>query len=211
LNHPSAVCLDASSAVFIADTNKNRIRKVGADGKIQLVAGNGVAGYSGDAGLGTLASLNRPAAIEMSPDGDLYIADTGNHRIRRLSHGVIATIAGDGVPRFAGDGGPAVKASLISPSELALGSYGALYVLDRDSARIRRIDLVSGIISTVAGNGDHTTSGDGDSPLKAGLGAPQGLAVDSHDDLYVTDSQSSRLRVIHLSRQKSLRSIFFAR
>jgi serine/threonine protein kinase/sugar lactone lactonase YvrE len=196
LSYPQGVCLDNAGNVYIADTDNHRVRRVSPDGKIVTVAGNGVASDSGDGGPAERAGLNTPTAVEMDASGDLYIADLRNHRIRRVSAGVITTFAGDGHAGFAGDGGPASKARLDSPVELALGPDRQLFVLDSISRRIRRIDLASGIITTFAGNGESTTSGDGGPAIKAGLGSPAGIAADAAGNVYVTDLDSKQLRII---------------
>ena len=130
------------------------------------------------------------------------IADPTNQRVRKVSNGVITTIAGNGSKDFGGDGGSALNSGLFTPTEIAFGPDRKLYVLDVDHARIRRIDLVSGTISTVAGNGEPTASGDGGPPLGAGLGAPRGLAIDSAGNLYVTDVKSGRLRIVRPARNR---------
>jgi trimeric autotransporter adhesin len=196
LNFPTGVCLDRAGNIYIADTDNNRVRKVTPDGTILTVAGNGTAGYSGDGGAADQAALDTPRAVEVDPNGDLYIADMRNRRIRRVSAGVITTLAGDGRAAYSGDGGLAVHASLALPGDLAVGADRQLYILDRPTHRIRRIDLVSGIITTFAGNGDSIASGDGGPPTKAGLGDPGGITVDAAGNVYVTDQASKQLRII---------------
>lgn len=196
LNHPQGVCLDNAGNLYIADTDNHRVRKVTPDGRILLVAGNGVPSDSGDGGPAERAGLNTPTAVGVDANGDLYIADLRNHRIRRVSGGVITTLAGDGHAGLSGDGEPAAKAMLESPAELALGPDRQLFVLDATSRRIRKIDLASGIITAFAGNGESTTSGDGGPPTKAGLGRPAGIAADAAGNVYVTDLESRQLRII---------------
>ena len=196
LNNPSGVCLDNSGSVYIADTDNHRVRRVTPDGRIQTVAGNGTAGYSGDGGPAERAALNGPTAVEVDASGNLYIADMENHRIRRVSDGVITTLAGDGRPGYSGDGGPAANARLDLPADLALGADRQLFILDKRNRRIRRIDLASGIISTFAGNGESTSSGDGGLATKAGLGRPAGIAADAAGNVYATDLESKQLRII---------------
>lgn len=196
LNHPQGVCLDKAGNVYIADTDNHQVRRVAPDGKLHLVAGNGVPSDSGDGGPAERAGLNTPTGVAVSGNGDLYIADYRNHRIRRVSAGVITTLAGDGHSGFSGDGGPAAEARLESPAELALGPDRQLFVLDSTSHRIRKIDLASGIITAFAGDGESRPSGDGGSPTKAGLGRPAGIAADAAGNVYVTDLESRQLRVI---------------
>ena len=196
LNGPGALALDAAGNIYFSDSNNNRIRKIKTDGTIQLVAGDGTRGFSGDGGPAERASLNTPLGIEIGPDGNLYVADAGNRRIRRISNGTITTIAGDGSNRFAGDMGPAPQASFMWPYALAFGPDRALYVLDTTASRVRRIDPQSGIVTTVAGTGSHAVSGDGGPVLQAGLGAPEGLAFDSAGNLYLAET-SGKIRMIH--------------
>ncbi len=154
-------------------------------------------GFSGDGGPAERASLNTPVAVELGPDGSLYIADQGNRRVRKVLNGTITTIAGDGTNRFAGDGAAAAAASFIAPSDLAFGPDRALYVLDSGAVRVRRIDA-DGKISTVAGNGTRAISGDGGAPLLAGLGQPEGLAIDAAGNLYLTEAQTGRIREVRI-------------
>jgi sugar lactone lactonase YvrE/aminoglycoside phosphotransferase (APT) family kinase protein len=196
LNLPSGVCLDNAGNIFIADTDNHRVRRIAPDGKIYTVAGNGTAGFSGDGGPAERAALNSPAAVETDSAGNLYIADIQNHRVRRVAGGVITTLAGDGHTGYSGDGGPATGARLDLPADLALGGDRQLFVLDKLNHRIRKIDLASGTISTFAGNGESTSSGDGGPATKAGLGRPAGIAADAAGNVYVTDLESRQLRVI---------------
>jgi S1-C subfamily serine protease/sugar lactone lactonase YvrE len=198
LNNPLGICLDDAGNIYLADNGNNRIRKVGPDGTIQLVAGNGMRGFSGDGGPAERASFSYPAAVESGPDGSLYIADLNNRRVRKISNGIVTTIAGNGGNQFAGDGGPATAASL-TPLDLAVGRDRALYVLDSTSQRIRRIDLSSGIITTVAGNGPGPASGDGGPAIEAHLGSPSGLAFSAAGDLFITDFSTATIRVIRSS------------
>jgi serine/threonine protein kinase/sugar lactone lactonase YvrE len=196
LNSPSGVCLDSAGNVYIADSGNHRVRKVTPDGRIVTVAGNGTPDFSGDGGAAERAALKNPSAVEVDSEGNLYIADTDNHRVRRVSGGVISTLAGNGRPGYSGDDGPAANANLGLPADLALGPNRQLYVLDRPNHRVRKIDLASGIITTFAGNGDGTASGDGGPAVSAGLGRAGGIAVDAASNVYVTDLESKQLRII---------------
>ncbi|MFN7933880.1 MAG: hypothetical protein U0R19_11155 [Bryobacteraceae bacterium] len=136
LNMPLALAVDAAGSLYIGDQGNSRIRKVSPAGIISTIAGNGSAGFSGDGGLATQANIFSPQTLALDPAGNLLIADTANHRIRRIANGVISTIAGDGQPSSSGDGGPATNASIPFPSGLAVDSTGNIYVTDW-SGRIR--------------------------------------------------------------------------
>jgi sugar lactone lactonase YvrE len=199
LNGPFGLCLDADGAVFFIDRGNHRVRKITRKGDIELVAGNGTAGFSGDGGPADRAALNMPAAVEVGPDGSVYIADSGNHRVRKVSpDGVISTIAGDGQARTTGDGGLASSASINWPFDLAFGPDHALYIVDRVDSRIRRINLGNGRIDTVAGTGEQAFSPDGRPAAKATLNLPNGLAFDADGNLYVSENEG-RIRIIRAS------------
>ncbi len=152
--------------------------------------------FSGDGGPAIEAALNFPSAVAVAEDGTVYIADTWNHRIRRVDPltGVISTIAGTGQAKFYGDNGPAVKAALNEPVALALDGPDLLYIADQSNNRIRKIELTSGVITTVAGTGESGYNGDGASGPETALAGPSGLAVDQGGNLYIADTFSGRIR-----------------
>ena len=153
--------------------------------------------FGGDGGSAVRALLNFPTAVAVDADGHLYIADTMNHRIRRVEPGTgrMSTIAGVGHPRFSGDGGPSVKAGLSEPAALVV--YGArLYIADQSNNRIRMIDLTRGIMTTVAGTGAAAYNGDGIPAVEASLAGPSGLAVDTDGTLYIADTFNGRIRAV---------------
>ncbi len=192
LNRPSGVAVDAAGKLYIADTSNNRIRTV-SGGKITTVAGNGTAGFSGDGGPATSASLNQPYGVAVDPQGNLYIADTSNHRIRKVSGGTIATVAGNGQAGFSGDG-PGTSVQLLFPNSVALDSAGGLYIADTGNHRIRK--LSGGTIATVAGNGNAAYSGDGGPATAAALNSPFGVALDSAGNLFIGDTNNNRVREV---------------
>ncbi len=199
LNSPSAVALDAAGNLYIADTGNQRVRKVSTDGTIRTVAGSGLAGFSGDGSPATLASLNGPRGVAVDAAGNLYIADTGNHRIRRVtSDGVIRTVAGNGTALFLGDGGPATAATLNAPWDIALDASGNLYIADTLNNVIRKVGT-TGTITTVAGKGTASFSGDGGPAISATLNSPSGLALDSAGNLYIADTNNERIRKVAVS------------
>ena len=191
LTQPSGIAVDAAGNLYIADTGNNCIRKV-SGGTISTVAGNGNAGFSGDAGPAGTAMLNLPRSVIVDSTGSLYIADTHNHRIRKVSGGTISTAAGNGSVEFSGDNGPATAAALDFPGGMALDSTGNLYVADTFHHRVRKV--TQGTISTVAGNGASGSQGDGGAASNASLFYPEGVVADAQGNLYIADTSNGRIR-----------------
>ena len=195
------VAIDSSGNLYIADTGDNRIRKVSTSGTITTVAGGGTASANspvGDGGPATSAVLGYPAAVAVDAVGNLYIADTENNRVRKVSaSGTITTVAGPGSSNGAlGDGGPATAGTLIDPEGIAVDAAGDLYIADTFHNRVRKVSA-SGIITTVAGGGSASAGiGDGGQATAATLLYPTGLAVDAAGNLYVADSGHGRIRVV---------------
>jgi len=198
LDRPSDVALDTAGNLFIADLNNHRIRRVDAvTGVISTVAGNGIFGFAGDGGLATSARLWYPHGVALDVAGNLFIGDFSNGRIRRVdaATGIIDTVAGNGILGFSGDGGPATSASLGKLNgSLALDATGNLFIADWWNTRIRRVDAVTGIITTVAGNGNWGFSGDGGPASSARLNSPFGVAVDAIGNLFIADRDNQRIR-----------------
>jgi len=204
VNFPVGVTADASHNLFISDSNNNVIRRIDASsGIITTVAGSGTPGFSGDGGVATKASLNFPSAVAVDTDGNLFISDSSNGRIRRVDFksGVITTVAGNGTNGFSGDGGLAVNASLNLPSGLAGGvvidGAGNLYISDSNNSRIRRVDSITGVITTVVGSSAFCASGkvgDGGPATSASLCYPKGLAIDPLGDVFIADAFGERVR-----------------
>ncbi len=195
LDTPQSVALDSSGNLFIADTWNNRIRKVDATTKnISTVAGNGTAGFGGDDGAATAAQLDSPQSVAVDSSGNLFIADTDNHRIRKVdaATGFISTVAGDGTFGFSGDGAAATAAQLNLPLGVAVDASGNLFIADTDNHRIRKVDAATGVISTVAGGG----SGDGGAATAAQLNLPLGVAVDASGNLFIAEYNNQRIRKI---------------
>ena len=198
LNAPNGVAVDGSGNVYIADTENHRIRRVNVTGTISTFAGTGEGGYSGDGGPPVAAQLHSPRGVAVDGSGNVYIADTENHRIRQVNvTGTISTIAGTG-EGYSGDGGPAVAAQLHSPSSVAVDGAGNVYVADFFNSRIRRVDI-SGTISTIAGTGRRGYSGDGGPAVAAQLHSPSSVAVDGAGNVYVADFFNSRIRRVDIS------------
>jgi len=195
---PNAIATAPDGSLYIADTYNSRIRRVGTDGIITTVAGNGTDGFSGDGGLATQAALARPLGVATAPDGSLYIADTYNSRIRRVgTDGIITTVAGNGAFAFMGDGGPALQAAFGGPQAVLVARDGSLYIADPGSYRIRRV-APDGIITTVAGNGLPFFNGDGIPATQASM-APFGIALSlDGSSLYIADGANHRIRRVGL-------------
>jgi DNA-binding CsgD family transcriptional regulator/sugar lactone lactonase YvrE len=197
LSQPRGLALDSVGDLFIADTGDNRVRKLDPAGLISTFAGEGTLGWSGDGGPAGMAELSAPEGIALDSQGNLFIADTANGRIRKVTAGVITTFAGNGTSGFSGDGGPATKAEFIVPLGLAVDSRDNLYIADSGNNRVRRVDL-AGVITTIAGSGEVGYSGDSHSATSAKLNLPAALAIDRSNDLYLADSGNNRMRLVRL-------------
>ena len=200
LAHPCGMALDKGGNLYIADSGNNRIRMVNPSGYITTVAGSGYAGFGGDGNYAVFAGLNSPQGVAVNAAGSVYIADTLNNRIRKLTFGnpagaMITTVAGTGTAGFSGDGGPAVNAQIYRPFGVALDAAGNLYFTDGFNNRIRKIDA-NGIITTVAGSGKAGFSGDGGPATSATLNFPTGIAVDASGKIFVGDTQNNVIRMI---------------
>jgi uncharacterized protein (TIGR03437 family) len=210
LNSPSGVAVDASGNLFIADLYNNRIRKVSTSGIITTAAGNGTAGYSGDGGPATSAELDDPQGIAIDASGNLFIADHYNDRIRKVStSGIISTVAGNGNYGFSGDGGPATSAELQGPGSVAVSASGNVFFGDLYDYRVRRVSP-NGAITTVAGNGNYGSSGDGGPSASAALTYPVGVAVDASGNLFIADSVNNRIRKVSPSIAVSQANLTFS-
>jgi sugar lactone lactonase YvrE len=202
---PTGVAVDASGNVYIADQFNQRVRKVTAStGKISTVAGDGTGGYSGDGGIATSAEMQNPNGVAVDSAGNIYIADTYNNRIRKVtaSTGIMSTVAGDGAKGYSGDGGAATQAELNYPFGVAVDAADNIYIADVYNSRIRKVTASTGTISTVAGDGVGGYSGDGGAATSAELYAPNGVAVDSAGNIYIADTSNSRIRKVTASTGK---------
>ncbi len=191
--NPVGVAVEAAGGLFIADTLNECIREV-SNGVITTVAGNGNDGFVGDGGPATSAEMFNPAGVAADSSGNLYIADTGNNRVRKVSNGVITTVAGNGSLGFSGDNGPATSAQLAGPFGVAFDRESNLYVADTLNNRIRKVS--NGVITTVAGNGEQGFFGDNGPAASASLNQPYGIAVDTAGNLYIADTLNSHIRKV---------------
>jgi sugar lactone lactonase YvrE len=213
LDHPQNVAVNAAGDVFVADTYNNRVVKITPQGQVVTVAGDGVAGYSGDGRLAAFAELNDPTGVAVDAQGNLYIADSANNVIRRVDAktGVITTVAGDytadkannGLGGFSGDGGPATSARLDDPQGVAVDGAGDLFIADTFNNAIREV-TPAGVISTVV-NAATATGGapapggesSGKAPTASKLNTPYGVAIDqSTDTLYIADTNNSKIAAV---------------
>ncbi len=201
---PAGVAVDASGNIYIADAGPdgNVVRKVTAStGIITTVAGNGTQGYSGDGGPATGAQLNVPDAVAVDASGNIYIADSNNSAIRKVTvgTGIITTVAGNGTQGYSGDGGPATSANLRYPHGVAVDASGNIYIGDTANSRVRKVDASTGIITTVAGNGSIGCSGDAGTATEATLADPYGIAVDASGKIYIVDIDCMSVRMVDAS------------
>jgi uncharacterized protein (TIGR03437 family) len=191
---PMGLAADAAGNVYVADLSRNMVRKISASGAISTVAGTGNAGFSGDGGAATAALLNSPRAVAVDSAGNLFIADTGNNRIREVTlGGQISTVAGTGLPGFSGDAGSALAAQIGGPLSVAVDPSGNLYFTD--GTRVRKV-FTSGLIATIAGNTATGYSGDGGVAATAQFNGPAAVAVDAGGNLYVADSGNNAVRLL---------------
>lgn len=168
---------------------------------INTIAGSGATGFSGDGGQAILASINIPSAVSLDAQGNIFIADRDNHRIRKVDAltGTITTIAGTGVLGYSGDGGPAINAKIRSPLGIVVDASGNVYIADNGNSRVRKIDAVSGIITTIAGTGTFGYSGDGGLAVNAEMKHPSSICLDAIGNIYFSDYSNDNIRKIDVS------------
>jgi trimeric autotransporter adhesin len=194
VNVPQGLRFDPAGDLVFADSNNNAVRMITPKGVIQTIAGNGQAGYNGDNIPASRAQLSAPTDVAFDSAGNLYIADSKNNRIRRISNGIITTVTGTGAGGFSGDG-PATASQLNTPAGINFDGNGNLIIADRDNHRIRRL-TAAGQLQTIAGDGVERWSGDGSLAVNASLAAPEGVAIDAAGDIFIADSRNDRIRDI---------------
>jgi len=197
LNEPFGVTFDESGNLYIVEMGGNRIRVRGRDGRLSVLAGTGEKGFAGDGGPAAKAQLNGPHHLLLGPDGRLYVADTWNNCVRRidLKTRIVTRVAGTGEKGFGGDGGPALQARFGGIYSIAF-RHGILYVCDLDNRRVRAVDLKTGIVTTVAGNGEKGVPRDGGEARAQPLVDPRAIALDSVGNLYICERGGHALRVV---------------
>jgi sugar lactone lactonase YvrE len=199
LQAPFGVDFDRAGNLFLVEMTGHRVRRVDGKGRIRTVAGTGQKGDAGDGGPATRAQFNSMHSLAVTPNGDVYVADTWNNRVRKIDArtGMISTVAGTGQKGFSGDGGPATKARFGGIYCVALGGAGKrLYLADLDNRRIRAVDLQTGVVTTVAGNGQRGTPTDGADARQAPLVDPRAVAVDARGNVYILERSGHALRVV---------------
>ncbi len=197
LYFPGGVAVADDGSIYVADELNHCIRKISSEGVITTVAGTGTQGFSGDGGPAIAAQLNHPRDVDVGPDGSLYIADTANDRIRRMTtDGIITTVAGNGISGFGGDNGPAVSAQLDEPVAVAVFLDGTFFIADYNNNRIRRVGP-GGLITTYAGNGSQGYAGDGSPATEAEIGNPRDVDVGLDGSVYIADLYSNTVRRIN--------------
>jgi sugar lactone lactonase YvrE len=196
---PFAVDFDKTGNTYIAEMIGLRVRKIDAKGILTTIAGTGEKGKGGDDGPALKAQFDGPHHLAVTPNGDVYLADTWNNRVRKIDGktGVITNVAGTGDKGYSGDGGPATKAKFGGIYCLAFDAKGEkMYVADLDNRRIRVVDLSSGIVTTVAGNGEKGVPKDGDDAKSSPLVDPRAVAVDAKGNVYILERSGHALRVV---------------
>ncbi|MGA2117014.1 MAG: hypothetical protein ABSH56_19925 [Bryobacteraceae bacterium] len=200
VNSPNALAFDSSGNLYIADLLDQMVRVINpSSGNINAFAGIlGIAGFKGDTSIATNAWLYNPAGIAFDAAGNLYIADSNNHRIRKVAAGtnIITTVAGTGVSGYNGDGILATSAQLYKPTGVLVDASGNLYIADNENNRVRKVSASTGIITTVAGNGNPGYSGDGMGAIESELWFPYALAMDTAGNLFIADANNARIREV---------------
>jgi sugar lactone lactonase YvrE len=202
LSQPFGLAIDAQGNVYISDTGNHRIRKVAAGTQLMTtIAGNGSAGFSNEGGVATTASLSVPRGIALDAAGNLYIADSGNNRIRRVDAGtqVIHTVAGNGQQSFSGDEGPATAAALNSPLSVTIDGTGAVLILDSFNQRLRQVAMQTGVILTIAGSGFPGFFGDNGPAIEAQFWSPSDVSINQAGNILIADRTNNRIRGIRVS------------
>jgi sugar lactone lactonase YvrE len=197
LNYPTGIAFDSSGNLYIADHVNHRIRKVDTSGNITTIAGNGTLGYLGDSAAATSAELDSPCGVAVDSSGNVYIADTLNHVIRKVAGGTITTFAGDQSlgSGYSGDTAAATSAQLNTPVGIVVDSAGNVWIADTGNSVIREV-TTDGNINTIVGNSYADYGGDGGTAIASSLNHPLGLALDAAGNMYIADQLNQRIRMV---------------
>jgi sugar lactone lactonase YvrE len=199
LSAPFGVDFDRAGTLYLVEMTGNRVRKLGRDGLVTIVAGTGAKGFGGDNGPGLRAQFDGPHNLAVAANGDVYLADTWNNRVRKIdaSNGIVSTVAGTGVKGFSGDDGPALQASFGGIYCASLDPQGErLYLADLDNRRIRVVELKTGRVRTVAGNGKKGVPAQGSRALESPLVDPRAVIADARQRVYILERSGHALRVV---------------
>lgn len=199
---PDGIAMDTSENIYIADGINNRIRRIDKlTGVITTIAGNGIAGSSGDGGLAINAELNGPGCLSVDKMGNVYVADYFGNKIRKINTttGIISAVAGNGTAGYSGDGGIATNAQLSKPGQAFVDTEGNIFFTDAEHSVVRKISSATGIITTIAGNGIAGYSGDGGPAANANLNQPFGLFIDAHNNIFIVEWGNGTIRKVESS------------
>ncbi len=204
IDNPFGVIRGPDGAIWFCEYTGQRIRRVAPDGTISTVAGTGQKGYTGDGGPALEATFNLPHEIRFDAKGDLYVVDMTNHAVRKIDMktGIITTVAGNGTPGYSGDGGPATKAQLAQPHSIQFGPDGHLYICDIKNHVIRRLDMHTGIITTVAGTGSPGPTPDGAPVTGTPLKGPRSMDFDAEGNLWLATREGNQVFKLDLKGNK---------
>jgi sugar lactone lactonase YvrE len=199
LREPFICDFDAAGNLYVAEARNHCVRRIDrSTGVITTVAGTGSAGYSGDGGPATEATLNEPYSLRVDRNGDIYIVDRLNAAVRKVAAatGIITTIAGMGEPGYGGDGGPGNQAQLREPNDCFLDGQVGLLIADIQDQRVRRLDLSTGIITTFAGNGEKVRAGDGRAAAEASIVGARAVCMDRQGNTYICEREGNGVRKV---------------
>ena len=199
MREPFMCAFDSAGNLFVCEATNHIVRRIdAASGIISTVAGSGEAGYSGDGGTATDATMYEPYSLAIDTEGNLYIVDRLNTVVRRVDarSGVITTVAGTGEPGYSGDGGPGDRAQLREPNDCFLDHTGGLLIADIQDSRIRRLDLTTGIIDTFAGTGDKSRTNDGGPARQAAIMGARAVCMDDGGSTYIAEREGNGVRVV---------------